>query len=94
MEVTPHIGTLLRSAGAQHVVERDLPMALGKWGGHAGSLMETNYYALHESIVGRLIATQTTTAGNFEATMQAARREIAQGRHIWPYFLAYGQRPA
>jgi hypothetical protein len=44
--------------------------------------------------VGRLIATQTTTAGNFEATMQAARREIAQGRHIWPYFLAYGQRPA
>ena len=90
---TPQIGGFLRAAGAQGVVERELPMALGTWGGHAGSMMETNYYALHENIRGRLLSDGTTTAGNFEATMQAARREIAQGRHIWPYFLAYGQRP-
>ncbi|HEX6818049.1 MAG TPA: class I SAM-dependent methyltransferase [Ktedonobacterales bacterium] len=90
---TPQIGAFLRAAGAQNVVERELPMALGKWGGRAGSMMETNYYALHEGILARLLADQTTTAESFEATMQAARREIAQGRYVWPYFIAYGQRP-
>ena len=91
--VTPQIGTHLRMAGAARVVARDLKMPLGKWGGRAGTMMETNYIALHKAIQGRLVADGTTTPAEFDAVIQAAQREIAQGQYIWPYFLAYGQRP-
>ncbi len=91
--VTPNIGNFLRMAGAQNVVQRNLPMALGAWGGHAGVMMETNYYALHNGLRAMMVAQHITTAEAIEEAMEAARREIAQGRYIWPYFLAYGQRP-
>lgn len=91
--VTPRIGEFLRNAGAQPVVTRDLPMALGKWGGRAGVMMETNYFALHNGIKAVLLQQGVTDAAAFELASQAARQEIAQGQHIWPYFLAYGQRP-
>lgn len=91
--VTPQIGTYLRMAGAEHIVARDLPMPLGKWGGRAGSMMETNYFALHRAIQARVVADGKATPEEFDAVMQAAQHEIAQGQHVWPYFLAYGQRP-
>lgn len=91
--VTPNIGKFLRAAGAQNVVERDLPMALGSWGGRAGVMMETNYYALHNGLRAMMISGNLTTAEAFEQAMRAAREEIAHGRYVWPYFLAYGQRP-
>lgn len=91
--ITPQIGTFLRNAGAHSVVERDLPMALGSWGGRAGTMMETNYFALHKSLEAMMLQQQLTTPEAFDAAMRAARQEITQGRYIWPYFLAYGQRP-
>ncbi|HEY7850691.1 MAG TPA: class I SAM-dependent methyltransferase, partial [Ktedonobacterales bacterium] len=91
--VTPHIGEFLRAAGAQSVVEHDLPMALGSWGGRAGVMMETNYFALHRGLLAMMVRQNLTTPESFEAATQAARQEIAQGQYIWPYFLAYGQRP-
>jgi ubiquinone/menaquinone biosynthesis C-methylase UbiE len=91
--VTPHIADFLQAAGAQSVVGRDLPMALGKWGGRAGIMMETNYFALHKGLLGMMQQQGITTPQAFEEATAAARQEIAQGQYIWPYFLAYGQRP-
>ncbi len=91
--ITYQIADFLRMAGAQNVVSRELPMPLGKWGGRSGSMMETNYFALNQSIEARLLEMGATTAPEFAAVMQAARREVDGGRYIWPYFLAYGQRP-
>lgn len=92
--VTPRIGEFLRMAGAQSVVEVDLPMALGSWGGRAGIMMETNYFALHKGLLAMMAQSGITTPEAFEVAMQAARQEIAHGQFTWPYFLAYGQRPA
>ncbi len=91
--ITPNIATFLRNAGAVNVVEHNLPMALGAWGGRAGVMMETNYFALHNGLRAMMIAQNITTAEAFEQAMRAAHNEIANGRYIWPYFLAYGQRP-
>lgn len=93
MLTSPQIGNFLRNAGAQHVVEHDLPMALGSWGGRAGSMMETNYFALHKGALALMLQQQVTTQEEFDATMSAARQEIARGKYIWPYFIFYGQRP-
>ncbi len=91
--VTPQIASFLNLAGARPVYQRDLPMPLGKWGGRSGSMMETNYYALHRGILARLVADGTTTPETFETVMESARQEIAMGQFIWPYYLAWGQRP-
>lgn len=90
---TPNIPTHLQRAGAQEIFSRELPMALGKWGGHAGVMMEANYFALHQGIKARLLESGTTTSEEFDRTVDAAKREIAQGQYIWPYFIAYGRRP-
>lgn len=91
--ITPHIADFLQGAGAQSVVGTNLPMALGNWGGRAGTMMETNYFALHKGLIAVMEQQGITTPEAFEQAMQAARQEIAQGRYVWPYFLAYGQRP-
>lgn len=90
---TPNIPTYLRLAGAQDIHSRELPMALGKWGGHAGVMMEVNYFALHQGIKARLLESGGATAEAFDRAIESAKREIAQGRYIWPYFIAYGRRP-
>lgn len=91
--ITPNIAQFLQNAGAQSVVGTNLPMALGSWGGRAGAMMETNYFALHKGLFAVMEQQGITTAESFDQATQAARQEIAQGRHIWPYFIAYGQRP-
>lgn len=94
MLTSPQIGTFLANAGAQNIVKHDLPMALGSWGGRAGAMMETNYFALHKGALAIMLQLHLTTQEAFDAAVSAARQEIAQGRYIWPYFLFYGQRPA
>jgi SAM-dependent methyltransferase len=90
---TTNIPVHLQQAGAQHIFARELPMPLGNWGGHAGSMMEANYFALHQGIKARLLESGATTPEAFDRAMEAARREIARGQFVWPYFLVYGQRP-
>ncbi len=90
--ITPHIGDFLRQAGAQNVTTRDLPLPLGRLGGHLGLMVETDYYSLHLGIRGIIIAQGIATEEAYDGAMNAARLEIARNRYIWPYFLAYGQR--
>ncbi len=93
IRTTHQIGQYLQSAGAQHVVYRELNVPLGHIGGRVGQMMETNYYSLHVAIRGLIIERGIATPEMFDATMARARQEIATGQYVWPYFLAYGQRP-
>jgi len=93
IRTTHQIGQYLRTAGAQHIVYRELNVPLGRLGGRVGQMMETNYYSLHQAIRGLIVGQGIATAEMFDATMARARQEIAAGQYVWPYYLAYGQRP-
>ena len=90
--ITNHIGDFLQQAGAQNVRFRQVDVPLGKVGGREGVMMETNYFSLHIGIRGIVIAQGLATGEQFDQTMERARQEIAAGRYVWPYFVAYGQR--
>ncbi len=93
IRTTHLIGQYLLDAGAQQVTYRQLDMPMGIWGDRSGAMMEANYFALHQGIRGPLLALGMTSAAEFDAVMARAKAEIAEGHYIWPYFLAYGQRP-
>lgn len=90
--ITHQIGAFLQQAGAQDVHYRQVDVPLGKVGGREGVMMETNYFSLHAGIRGIVVAQGLANAAEFDATMEQARAEIARGRYVWPYFVAYGQR--
>lgn len=93
IRTTHQIGQYLEAAGAREIAYRELNVQLGKAGGRVGQMMETNYFSLHDGIRGVAIAQGLTTPEQFDATLQQAKAEIATGRYVWPYYLAYGQRP-
>ena len=70
----------------------DLP--IGRYGGRLGILTETNLISFFTSIRGLVLSYELTTTQQYDAALAEAREEIARGRFIWPYFVAFGQRPA
>jgi hypothetical protein len=56
-------------------------------------MSETNLISFLTSIRALALAYGITNAQTFDDALSAARFEIQRGRFIWPYFVAYGQRP-
>jgi ubiquinone/menaquinone biosynthesis C-methylase UbiE len=92
-QVGPKIGDMLKAAGLQSVSYQEVDLPIGRYGGRLGTLSETNLISFLTSVRGLVLSYELTTAEQFDAAMAAARKEIARGRFIWPYFVAYGQRP-
>jgi ubiquinone/menaquinone biosynthesis C-methylase UbiE len=93
IRTTHQISQYLQASGARNIEYRELNVQMGKGGGRVGMMMETNYFSLHAGIRGVALAQGLTTPEIFDATIQRAQQEIATGRYVWPYYLAYGQRP-
>jgi ubiquinone/menaquinone biosynthesis C-methylase UbiE len=91
--VGPKIGSMLQSAGLQSVSYREADIPTGRYGGRLGGLAETNLISFLTSIRGLVLSYGLTDAKQFDGNLEAARSELARGRVVWPYFVAYGQRP-
>jgi ubiquinone/menaquinone biosynthesis C-methylase UbiE len=92
--VGPRIGEMLQAAGLEAVRYQEADLPIGLYGGRLGTLTETNLISFYTSIRGLVLMYELTTGEQFDAALAEARREIAQGRWIWPYFVAFGQRPS
>ncbi len=92
--VGPKIGGMLQAAGLQTVSYKEADLPLGRFGGRLGVLAETNLISFLSSLRGLILSYELTTGPQFDAALTEARREIAHGRFVWPYFVALGQRPA
>jgi SAM-dependent methyltransferase len=90
--ISGRIDELLRQAGLQQVVYRDLPIPIGPNGGRLGHMAETQYDALFQTFKPILVARGMTDAATFDNIMRRAHLEIAANRFISPYYIAYGQR--
>jgi ubiquinone/menaquinone biosynthesis C-methylase UbiE len=86
------IGDLLRQAGLQRVIYRELPIPIGAYAGRLGTMAETQYDALFQTFRPILVARGMTDGETFDRVMQGAHAEIAANRFISPYYAAYGQR--
>jgi ubiquinone/menaquinone biosynthesis C-methylase UbiE len=91
--VGPRIGEMLQTAGLQNVRYQEADLPIGRYGDRLGTLTETNLISFYTSIRGLVLMYELVTGEQFDATLAVARQEIAQGRWIWPYFVAFGQRP-
>ncbi|MBF6590618.1 MAG: class I SAM-dependent methyltransferase [Ktedonobacterales bacterium] len=92
MRLSHEIGAALQAAGLRAVVQRDYNLPIGRYGGRIGQMAEANYLSLLTSMSSLMVPQGITTAETFAETMRRAREELARGRHILPYYLAYGQR--
>jgi SAM-dependent methyltransferase len=86
------IGSFLQRGGLADVTMREVQLPLGRWGGHLGTMAETDYFSGFSALRPILVAQGITTGEAFDEMMQAARRELDTGRYTWSYYIAYGQR--
>lgn len=85
---------LLQQARLDHIVLRDLPIPIGKYGGRLGGMMETDTLALIKTLQPAVIGMGITDAASFDRALAAWPAEIAQLKTTVPFADAYGQRLA
>jgi ubiquinone/menaquinone biosynthesis C-methylase UbiE len=86
------IGELLTNAGLSRVEQREIRLPLGQRHGRLGTMMEANHFALFNSLKGLIVALGVTTNETFDQTMEAAHKEVEQGRSAITFYVADGLR--
>jgi hypothetical protein len=91
--VARKLPALLQAAGLVGVTSRELDLPMGRRGGHLGTMAETQYLSLFESLRGMIVGHGLVDAGTYDDTMRHAREELALTDCASPYVVAYAQRP-
>jgi ubiquinone/menaquinone biosynthesis C-methylase UbiE len=84
---------LLHSAVLAGISERRFDLPMGRKGGHLGTMAETQYLSLFESLRAMIVAQGMVEAATYDGTMRHAREEMAHSACVSPYVVAYAQRP-
>ncbi len=84
---------LLREVGFINVQKHTLHLPTGAWGGRIGTLVGANIDQGTQAFKPLLLAQGMTEDDftQFTATMRAEREQL---HSTWPFYIAYGQRPA
>ncbi len=91
--ISLEIGDLLRQAGLQDVVYRELPIPIGQHGKRLGLMAEANLISLLRGMKGLIVSQGVTDADTYDSMLQLGQTELATGKYMWPYYLAYGRKP-
>lgn len=94
LQVGPHLPTFLRDAGFANVSLREVQIPIGKHGGRLGRMMQADVLAVIQGLRGPILATGTTEAATFDATINQWLAEADYYRSYWAIYVAIGQRPA
>lgn len=92
--VGPRVGDYLRAAGAANVMNRDIALPVGAYGGRIGRLAETDVMGVLAGVKGLVAAQGIASPEDFERAAQTARIDLNQYQCTLPFYIAYGQRPA
>lgn len=86
------VSEYLAQAGLREISVREVTIPMGARAGHLGVMAETNYVTLFSSARNFIVAMGVTSAEEYDAAIERARREIDQGDYVSPYYLAYGRK--
>lgn len=93
-EILRHLGDLLRRAGCEPVESQEIPIPLGAWAGHEGTMFKTDVLqglmALQDSYCPR----SQTPPEVFDEMLQAAAAEWERNHASYVFHAAYGRRCA
>ncbi len=86
------IDQYLRAAGARRVERRMIQLPVGKRAGRLGAMAEADYLAILSSVRGFLISQGVITEEQHNQALAQAQAELASGRLVWPFYIAYAQK--
>ncbi len=86
------IDEYLRQAGAKRIERRVIYLPVGQVAGRLGAMAETDYLAILTSVRGFLISQGLITEEQHTWALEQAQAELASGRFMWPFYIAYGQK--
>jgi ubiquinone/menaquinone biosynthesis C-methylase UbiE len=90
--VGPLLGSQLGRAGFLSPQTRVAKLPVGAWGGRVGTLLATNLAEAHRS-ARPLVLSQGVSEAEWDALFNAMRQEWEQYHSLWPFYIAYAQRP-
>ena len=85
------LGEFLQGAGLQDMTVREVPLALGAYGGRIGVLVETDYFSAITAMRAPVLALGIASEADYEQTVQAARAEVRKSRCIFPVYVAFAR---
>ncbi|HEY7201987.1 MAG TPA: hypothetical protein VIC57_17325, partial [Candidatus Dormibacteraeota bacterium] len=88
------LGDGLREAGLEAVEQREVPVAVGDWGGRAGSLNASNLRSLFARLAGPIETRLGVSAAEQGELVQAMRVEWEERHSMCSYTFAFGRRPS
>ncbi|HEX7736838.1 MAG TPA: class I SAM-dependent methyltransferase [Ktedonobacteraceae bacterium] len=89
----PPLAEELRRAGLSNVVQRQIAIPVGKWGGEVGTGMQTNGVAGMQALKPLIISHLGVATSEFDRVLALSVAEYDQLQMSVPYVLVYGQRP-
>lgn len=92
LQVGPHLPTFLREAGLANVGVREVQIPIGNHGGRLGRMMQTDVQAVIQGLRGPILATGTTDAATFDATITQWLAEADRYQSFWAIYVTCGQR--
>lgn len=88
------LGEHLRAAGLEAVEQREVPFAVGEWGGRVGSLNASNLRALFMRLFDVLEERAGASGGELRDLLHTMRVEWEEHHSGGNYVFAFGRRPA
>lgn len=90
----PPFAEELRQAGLTQVVQQQIAIPLGKWGGQIGTMMQDNGLAGVRAMKPLILSHLGISPNEFDRVLAAAVVEYDQFQMTVPYLVVYGQRLA
>jgi SAM-dependent methyltransferase len=88
------VGAFLTQAGLAHVNMRTVALPVGDRAGRIGIMAKTDLLAGMTALRGIVISMGLVSESEFDTIYQQAQAELSSGRIVWPFYIAYGQKPA
>lgn len=82
----------LRQAGFTHLKGYTLPVPLGRWGGHLGTMMASNITAVHQVIKPMIVGKLGIDPVQFDQHILTEQQEWEQMRGTMAFYVVYAQR--
>lgn len=88
-----HIEQYMQTAGLQRIVSKEFPLPLGSSNGRVGQLVETDFFALIDSLKPVILQVGLATPEEFHRIETDVRHDIMTRTDIiQPFYVAFGQK--
>ncbi len=92
MGLLSRLGEMLAQGGLEAIERHDIPVPLGEWAGHVGSMLKANVLSAFDALKGAYCTQANLPLEQFEAMVNRVAQEWEKNHASYVFHAAYGRR--